>query len=162
VEVMDNVNTFLDENPTEVIVFIYQVNNDVDLTVDLNAFYSQLTQVDGFVDKMYVHGGTNVTWPTLRELKNTNKVCILFNNLRYRLCMFCFFSNFFQHEPNFPPPRLFEKFSVSLCFITTVQTALTNPMHAQAGCTCTMSTQATIFGNMIRFPASQTRQILVP
>jgi hypothetical protein len=73
---MENVNTFLDENPTEIVVFIYQVNNDVDQPVDLNAFYNQLSAVDGFVDKMYVHGGTNVTWPTLRSLKNSNKVCM--------------------------------------------------------------------------------------
>mmetsp|Transcript_6834 Transcript_6834/g.11907 ORF Transcript_6834/g.11907 Transcript_6834/m.11907 type:complete len:393 (+) Transcript_6834:142-1320(+) len=79
VEVMDFVNNFLDENPSEVIVFIYQVNNDVDQVVDLNDFYSQMTQVSGFMEKLYVHSGPNATWPTLRELTSTNKRVIMFH-----------------------------------------------------------------------------------
>jgi hypothetical protein len=73
---MQNVNTFLDNNPTEVIVFIYQVNSAVDQPVDLNAFYSQMAQVDGLLDKLYVHPGANATWPTLGELTDpaVNKV----------------------------------------------------------------------------------------
>jgi hypothetical protein len=76
VDVMTNVNTFLDENPSEVIIFIYQVNNDVDQQVDLNAFYDKLTQVDGIVDKLYVHDDLDSPWPTLRDLTNPdiNKV----------------------------------------------------------------------------------------
>jgi hypothetical protein len=77
---MTFVNTFLDDNPSEVIVFVYQVNNDVDETVDLNNFYSQLTAVDGFVDKLYVHPGPNVTWPTLRELTDPS-----FNKVSFRV-----------------------------------------------------------------------------
>lgn len=73
---MQNVNSFLDSNPTEVIVFIYQVNSAVDQPVDLNAFYNQMTLVDGFLDKLYVHPGTNTSWPTLGELTDptVNKV----------------------------------------------------------------------------------------
>lgn len=75
-EVMEFVNKFLDDNPTEVIVLIYQINSAVDQPVDLNAFYDILLLVDGFVDKMYVHPGVNTPWPTLRELTDpsVNKV----------------------------------------------------------------------------------------
>ena len=65
---MTNINTFLDANPTEVIVFIYQVNSAVDQPVDLNAFYSQLATIDGFLDKLYIHPGVDTPWPTLLEL----------------------------------------------------------------------------------------------
>jgi hypothetical protein len=77
VEVMENINTFLDANPTEVIVIIYQVNNEVDQVVDLNVFYEQMALVNGFLDKLYVHPGSNTTtWPTLGELTDpaVNKV----------------------------------------------------------------------------------------
>lgn len=68
VDVMESVNTFLDENPTEIIVFIYQVDSNVDQDVDLNVFYEKLLMVDGLVDKMYVHQGPNTPWPTLGQL----------------------------------------------------------------------------------------------
>jgi len=68
VEVMENVNEFLDKNPTEVIVFIYQIDNDADRNVDLNFFYDKMLLVDGLVDKLYVHDGPDTAWPTLRQL----------------------------------------------------------------------------------------------
>jgi len=73
---MKNINNFLDENPSEVIVIIYQVNNDVDGQVDLNAFYDKLLLVEGLVEKMYVHFSPDSSWPTLRELTDPgfNKV----------------------------------------------------------------------------------------
>ena len=64
---MQNVNTFLDKNPTETIVFIFQVNNDVDEEVDLNQFYDQLLLVDGLVEKLYIHENAGTPWPTLRQ-----------------------------------------------------------------------------------------------
>lgn len=67
VDVMQNVNTFLDQNPTETVVFIYQVNNEVDEEVDLNQFYDQLLLVDGLVEKLYVHENAGTPWPTLRQ-----------------------------------------------------------------------------------------------
>jgi hypothetical protein len=71
VGVMENVNTFLDANPTEIIVFIYQVNSEVDQPVDLNAFYERMA-----LDKLYVHPGSNTSWPTLGEFTDpaVNKV----------------------------------------------------------------------------------------
>ena len=76
VDVMNSVNTFLDNNPSEVVIFIYEVNNGVDRDVDLNLFYDKLLQVDGLVDKMYVHDDPTSPWPTLRELTDPsfNKV----------------------------------------------------------------------------------------
>ena len=76
VEVMQNVNEFLDKNPTETIIFIYQVDNDAEQRVDLNAFYDKLLLVDGLIEKLYVHDGPDTPWPTLRQLTNPefNKV----------------------------------------------------------------------------------------
>lgn len=82
IEVMQNVNDFLDRNPTEVIVFIFQVNNNVGDEVNLNQFYDQLLLVNGLVNKLYIHPGRGNPWPTLRELTNPayNKVsdCVAF------------------------------------------------------------------------------------
>lgn len=81
VEVMQNVNDFLDRNPTEVIIFIYQVNNNVGDRVDLNQFYDQMLLVNGLVDKLYIHPGRGSPWPTLRELTDPefNKRIIMFH-----------------------------------------------------------------------------------
>jgi len=79
VGVMESVNQFLDENPTETIIFIYQVNDEVDREVDLNQFYDQLLLVDGLVDKMYVNENINTPWPTLRQLTELNKRIIMFH-----------------------------------------------------------------------------------
>lgn len=89
---MQNVNSFLDSNPTEVIVFIYQVNSAVDQPVDLNAFYNQMSLVDGFLDKLYVHSGTNTSWPTLGELTDpaTNKVSEKRNRRFWNIDNTCF------------------------------------------------------------------------
>lgn len=80
-DVMNGVNTFLDQNPSEIIVFIYQVNNDVDRYVDLNDFYDKLLQIEGLTEKMYVHDGPTSSWPTLRQLTdpNYNKRVIMFH-----------------------------------------------------------------------------------
>ena len=83
---MTNINTFLNDNPTEVIVFIYQVNSAVDQPVDLNAFNSQLASIDGFLDKLYIHTGVDQPWPTLGELTSTNKVSAFG---RWENCMVC-------------------------------------------------------------------------
>lgn len=81
IEVMQNVNDFLDRNPTEVIVFIFQVNNNVGDRVDLNQFYDQLLLVNGLVNKLYIHPGRGNAWPTLRELTDPayNKRILMFH-----------------------------------------------------------------------------------
>ena len=79
VEVMQGVNKFLDDNPTESIVFIYQVNNDVDREVNLNSFYDQLELVDGLTEKLYVHSNAGTRWPTLRQQRASNKRIIMFH-----------------------------------------------------------------------------------
>mmetsp|Transcript_9450 Transcript_9450/g.28195 ORF Transcript_9450/g.28195 Transcript_9450/m.28195 type:complete len:403 (+) Transcript_9450:171-1379(+) len=80
-DVMRSVNEFLDENPTEVIVFVYQVDNDAGQDVDLNQFYDQLLLVDGFLNKLYVHPGAGVPWPTLGQLTDPefNKRVVMFH-----------------------------------------------------------------------------------
>jgi hypothetical protein len=91
VDVMQNVNEFLDKNPTETIIFIYEVNNGVDQTVDLNRFYDRMLLVDGLVEKLYVHDGRDSPWPTLRQLKESsfNKVNNAFPSLKkYQLLFF--------------------------------------------------------------------------
>eukprot|EP00536_Pseudo-nitzschia_multiseries_P003643 jgi/Psemu1/302077/fgenesh1_kg.57_\ len=80
-DVMKSVNQFLDENPTEVIVFIYQVDDDAGAEVDLNQFYDQLLLVDGLVEKMYVHPGAGIPWPTLGQLTDPdfNRRIVMFH-----------------------------------------------------------------------------------
>ena len=75
---MKSVNQFLDENPTEVIVFVYQVDDDADRGVDLNQFYDKLLLVDGLAEKLYVHQDPDTPWPTLGQLTEPafNKVNI--------------------------------------------------------------------------------------
>lgn len=78
---MKNVNKFLDQNPTEVVVFIYQIDDDADRKVDLDAFYDKMLLVDGFIDKLYVHEEPDAAWPTLRRLTTPtfNKRVIMFH-----------------------------------------------------------------------------------
>mmetsp|Transcript_19987 Transcript_19987/g.43472 ORF Transcript_19987/g.43472 Transcript_19987/m.43472 type:complete len:387 (-) Transcript_19987:2422-3582(-) len=81
VDVMKSVNQFLDENPTEVIVFVYQVDDDAGREVDLNQFYDKLLLVDGLVDKLYVHQDRDTPWPTLGQLTEPafNKRIVMFH-----------------------------------------------------------------------------------
>ena len=68
---MQGVNKFLDGNPTETIVFIYQVNNDVDQEVNLNSFYDQLLLVDGLTEKLYtaLYLSITLSWNMYQEFK---------------------------------------------------------------------------------------------
>ena len=59
---------FLDKNPTEVVVFIFEITDDVDQPVNMQDFYFLFVQIRGFIDMMYVHDGPGSPWPTLREL----------------------------------------------------------------------------------------------
>mmetsp|Transcript_39892 Transcript_39892/g.96295 ORF Transcript_39892/g.96295 Transcript_39892/m.96295 type:complete len:408 (+) Transcript_39892:290-1513(+) len=81
-EVMTNVNQFLDENPSEVVIFLFQINSDVDQTVSMLEFSNQIQQVSGgsFKDKIYEHPTPNATWPTLGQLRNPtdNRRAIMF------------------------------------------------------------------------------------
>ena len=69
------INTFLDENPTEVIMIPLQLNSQVDRPVDLWSFYNVTNEeVPGFSDKFYIHPNLIADWPPLREVIAANKV----------------------------------------------------------------------------------------
>jgi hypothetical protein len=75
-EVFTNINQFLDDNPTEVIVIPLEINNGVDEMVDIWTLYSIMTEIPGFTEKFYVHENLIADWPTLREVIDTNKVSL--------------------------------------------------------------------------------------
>jgi hypothetical protein len=74
VETFASINSFLDENPTETILIILEINNGVDETVDLDEVYNILSGVDGLVEKIYVHNDRTAPWPSLREVVYANTV----------------------------------------------------------------------------------------
>ena len=143
VEVMQGVNEFLDRNPTELIVFIYQVDNNVDQDVDLNKFYDQLQLVDGLVDKLYVHSGPGNAWPTLGQLINpaVNKVS---NSLTSQF-PFIALEVLSTQNPNL---FLYVICSALLCFIIMVLTVVLIQGRVQMDCTCTTNTRQTMTGNI--------------
>lgn len=53
---------------------ISELNSEVGQAVDIDEFYGILTQVPGFLDKVYEHPNSTVAWPTLGELVSTDKV----------------------------------------------------------------------------------------
>jgi hypothetical protein len=76
-EVFTTIVDFLSNNPTEVIMINVEVNSEVSDEVDLNYFASILNDnVGGFSDRLYVHDPTQ-TWPTLRNLTDSDKVCTI-------------------------------------------------------------------------------------
>eukprot|EP00339_Tiarina_fusa_P018132 CAMPEP_0117031182 /NCGR_PEP_ID=MMETSP0472-20121206/22446_1 /TAXON_ID=693140 ORGANISM="Tiarina fusus, Strain LIS" /NCGR_SAMPLE_ID=MMETSP0472 /ASSEMBLY_ACC=CAM_ASM_000603 /LENGTH=383 /DNA_ID=CAMNT_0004739463 /DNA_START=48 /DNA_END=1199 /DNA_ORIENTATION=+ len=78
-EVFTNINTFMNDNPTEVVVITLQMNSNADQAVNLEELYTFATAVPGFSEKFYQH--TNVTddWPTLREVIGSNKRILAFH-----------------------------------------------------------------------------------
>eukprot|EP00980_Cylindrotheca_fusiformis_P020714 scaffold7738_cov133-Cylindrotheca_fusiformis.AAC.23 len=77
-DVFSGINSFLDNHPSEVIMIPLQINNDADEPVDLDQFYDQMTQVQGFTEKIYVHEDEASPWPTLRESVESNKRIFMF------------------------------------------------------------------------------------
>jgi hypothetical protein len=69
-----SINSFLDENPTETILIILEINNGVDKTVDLDEIHNILSGVDGLVEKIYVHNDRTAPWPSLRNVVDQNTV----------------------------------------------------------------------------------------
>jgi hypothetical protein len=69
---------FLKRNPTELVIFFFEMRSDVDLFVDLQDFWFLLAQVMGFVEMVYVHDtpDSETPWPTLRELISNNEVSL--------------------------------------------------------------------------------------
>jgi hypothetical protein len=77
-DVLSGINRFLDNNPSEVVMIPLEINNDADEPVDLDQFYYQMTQIQGFTEKMYVHEDANAPWPTLRESVESNQRIFMF------------------------------------------------------------------------------------
>ena len=69
-----NINSFLDTNPTEIILIILEIDNSADETVDLFELYNILFRVDGLVEKIYVHNDRTAPWPSLRTVVGRNTV----------------------------------------------------------------------------------------
>ena len=61
---------FLEKNPSEVVIFLFEITSDVDQPVELQSFYYILLQVMGLIQMVYKHDAPNSTnpWPTLRDL----------------------------------------------------------------------------------------------
>lgn len=78
VEVFTSINTFLDDNPTELLAIPLELNSEADQPIDMYELYSLMQQVSGFTDKLYVHENVNADWPTLREAIDVNKVRCMF------------------------------------------------------------------------------------
>lgn len=84
VQLLSNIVTFLDQNPTEIVLITVQfVNDDAETNPANVATVSDLVavidSVDGLTEKLYAHPGLSEPWPTLRELRDTGKQIILFH-----------------------------------------------------------------------------------
>ena len=103
-DVWGHMNDFLDQNPTEILHVTIEINNAVDLTIDLFAFYAVLSSINGLTEKLYVHSNISEPWPTLREViaANTVRPCRVPSNQlvipRLKSCP-CDFVFFFVHSP---------------------------------------------------------------
>jgi hypothetical protein len=84
-EVITNVNQFLDENPSETVIFLFQINSDVDQAVSMLDFSNILQQAAGgqFKNKIYQHSGLNATWPTLGQLRNPSDNRVRESSVKY-------------------------------------------------------------------------------
>jgi hypothetical protein len=80
-EVYAAIVSFLDRNPTEILLITMELNSELDQAIDLDNVYAEMQTVDGFVDYMYVHTQWLAPWPTLRELKEAGKVRASCENL---------------------------------------------------------------------------------
>lgn len=82
VEVLGNIGTFLDKNPTEIVILNIQLVLDSTTPEDrmitpeeIAALYSS---VPGFARRLYDHPSVSTPWPTLRSLRDNWKQILLF------------------------------------------------------------------------------------
>jgi hypothetical protein len=73
-ETFGSISAWLDQNPTEFLMIVLEINSGVQQAVDLDVLYSKLSAVEGLVEKIYVHGSVTDPLPTLREMVDANKV----------------------------------------------------------------------------------------
>jgi hypothetical protein len=74
VDVFNSINTFVEDNLSEIMILPIEIDSNVDQPVSLDALYSLMQQVPGFVDKFYIHSNETAPWPTLGELVSSNQV----------------------------------------------------------------------------------------
>lgn len=69
VEVFTNIQSFLQDNPNEVLLMPVQIDDGLrGGAVTLQEIYAVMQQVPGFTDLLYQHTGRGTPWPTLRQL----------------------------------------------------------------------------------------------
>ena len=74
-EVFEAIVVFLNENPSEIIILEFQVDENGDLF----ALYDIMEAVEGFVNRIYVHDGSD-EWPLLSTLVSSDKRILLFQH----------------------------------------------------------------------------------
>jgi hypothetical protein len=74
--VLTNIVTFLQENPSEILVLTLEMTSGQDVTVTLQQVAAIMDTVDGFNDYLYQHNDGD--WPTLGELVQADTRIILF------------------------------------------------------------------------------------
>ncbi len=82
-EVFQNVNKFLNNNPTEFIVFNFEMSRGEDPPSQAE-LWALMNPIEGFRKKSYNHPGGQ--WPTARELIANDKRIILFQHNGFYLC----------------------------------------------------------------------------
>ncbi len=74
-EVISNINTFLDNNPTEVILINYEISFGDPTPAEI---WTAMTQQVGIKEKTYIHRGGD--FPTMRSLLQDSKQLLLFKH----------------------------------------------------------------------------------
>jgi hypothetical protein len=70
------IKSFLDENPTDIILMTFQINSEADQAVNLNVVATFLDSA-GLTDMLYVYDPeTDPEWPTLRAMKESDKASL--------------------------------------------------------------------------------------
>jgi hypothetical protein len=80
VEVFMNINEFLDNNPSEIIMVPLEINNNAGGPINLDFLYMAMAEVPGFLQKMYTHENSAAKWPTLLKAVETNKRIFMFQS----------------------------------------------------------------------------------
>lgn len=79
VEFFTEIVTFLNDNPSEIIVINIEINSQAGQQVTLDGIYQVLTNVSGMTDMLYQHSNSSYAWPTLRTLRDADTRIILFH-----------------------------------------------------------------------------------
>lgn len=78
-EVFTNINTWLDNNPTEILLIVLEVNDKAgDEKVYLSDINDMFSSVSGFSEKLWSKAATAKNWPTLQELIDVNERVLFF------------------------------------------------------------------------------------